>query len=95
MTLKEHIHQLVDSLDDDDDRLQVAEQVLELEPNGAGGSDDDEEPVDDDDGNSNASEPQKVGRLSFFGIGEGDPPDASERVDELVGLAIDRRHPTS
>jgi hypothetical protein len=29
MTLKEHIHQLVDSLADDDDRLQAAEQVLE------------------------------------------------------------------
>jgi Tfp pilus assembly protein PilZ len=36
MTLKEHIHQLVDSLADDDDRLQAAEQVLELDPNGAG-----------------------------------------------------------
>jgi hypothetical protein len=33
MTLKEHIHQLVDSLADDDDRLQAAERLLET--NGA------------------------------------------------------------
>ena len=32
--------------------------------------------------------------LGFFGIGEGRPRDASERVDELVGRAI-RRHRTS
>jgi hypothetical protein len=31
------------------------------------------------------------GRLSFFGVGEGSPPDASERVDELVGDAVRRR----
>jgi hypothetical protein len=38
---------------------------------------------------------KKVGRLSFFAIGEGDPPDAARRVDEFVGRAIDRRHPTA
>jgi plasmid stability protein len=32
------------------------------------------------------------GRLSFFAIGEGSPPDASEQVDELVGDALARRH---
>lgn len=31
------------------------------------------------------------GRLGFFAVGEGGPPDASERVDELVGKAIGRR----
>ena len=28
------------------------------------------------------------GRMGFFGIGEGEPDDASERVDELVGRAV-------
>jgi predicted transcriptional regulator len=32
------------------------------------------------------------GHLSFFAIGEGDPEDASEHVDRLVGRAVDRRH---
>jgi hypothetical protein len=32
------------------------------------------------------------GRLSFFAIGEGSPADASERVDEIVGDALVRRH---
>lgn len=32
------------------------------------------------------------GRLSFFAIGDGGSPEASERVDELVGEAIGRRH---
>jgi hypothetical protein len=36
--------------------------------------------------------PPKSGRLGFFAIGEGSPDDASERVDELVREAIDRRH---
>jgi Ribbon-helix-helix protein, copG family len=31
------------------------------------------------------------GRLSFFAIGEGSSDDASERVDELVREAIERR----
>jgi len=35
--------------------------------------------------------PAPAGRLGFFAIGEGDPIDASERVDELVGEAIARR----
>ncbi|MBO0703885.1 MAG: CopG family transcriptional regulator [Candidatus Dormibacteraeota bacterium] len=29
--------------------------------------------------------------LSFFGVGEGWPPDASERVDEFVGAALRER----
>jgi hypothetical protein len=29
--------------------------------------------------------------LSFFAIGEGGPPDASERVDEFVSASVDRR----
>lgn len=35
------------------------------------------------------------GRLSFFAIGDGGPPEASERVDELVSKAIGRRHDAS
>jgi hypothetical protein len=35
--------------------------------------------------------PPADGRLSFFALGEGSPPDASEHVDELVGRAISRR----
>jgi Ribbon-helix-helix protein, copG family len=31
------------------------------------------------------------GRLSFFSVGDGSPPDASERVDKLVGNAVARR----
>jgi hypothetical protein len=82
MTTKERLHQLIDSLPDTPEtarRLAAAEH--DLEPNGSGEPD--------------GAEPKKVGRLSFFGIGEGDPPDASRRVDEFVGRAIDRRHPAS
>jgi hypothetical protein len=35
--------------------------------------------------------PRTDGRLGFFGVGEGSPPDASERVDELVATAVRRR----
>ena len=35
--------------------------------------------------------PQPDGRLSFFAIGDGSPPDASERVDELVARSVGRR----
>ncbi|MGH8987579.1 MAG: CopG family transcriptional regulator [Acidimicrobiales bacterium] len=35
--------------------------------------------------------PPAAGRLGFFAIGEGEPTDASERVDEFVGKAITRR----
>ena len=31
------------------------------------------------------------GRMGFFGVGDGQPDDASERVDELVGRAVARR----
>lgn len=34
---------------------------------------------------------QDDGRLSFFGVGNGLPPDVSERVDEYVGKAVRRR----
>ncbi|MGH2717199.1 MAG: ribbon-helix-helix protein, CopG family [Actinomycetota bacterium] len=37
--------------------------------------------------------PTAAGRLGFFAVGEGEPPDASERVDELVGEAIGHHHP--
>jgi hypothetical protein len=36
-----------------------------------------------------AAEPGR--RLSFFGIEDGGPADASERVDEYVGRAVRRR----
>lgn len=35
------------------------------------------------------------GGLSFFAIGEGGPADTSERVDEIVGDVIGRRHDDS
>ncbi len=35
--------------------------------------------------------PQPDGRLSFFGVGDGSPKDASERVDELVAASVHRR----
>lgn len=34
--------------------------------------------------------PPPAGPLSFFGVGEGESADASERVDELVGQAVHR-----
>ncbi len=34
---------------------------------------------------------QPGGRLSFFAIGEGSPPDASERVEEFVVKSVRRR----
>ena len=36
-------------------------------------------------------EPLPGGRLSFFGVGEGGPADASERVDDYVADAMRRR----
>ena len=35
--------------------------------------------------------PAPTGHLGFFAVGEGGPPDASERVDEFVGKAVARR----
>jgi hypothetical protein len=35
--------------------------------------------------------PQPDGALSFFGVGEGSPGDASERVDEFVAKGVRRR----
>lgn len=38
-------------------------------------------------------DPRQGGPLSFFAVGEGGPPDASERVDEHVAEAMrERRH---
>lgn len=39
--------------------------------------------------------PATTGSLGFFGVGEGGPLDASERVDELVGKAIARERRSS
>jgi hypothetical protein len=36
-------------------------------------------------------EPRPGGRLSFFGVGEGGPADASERVDDYVADAVRKR----
>ena len=36
--------------------------------------------------------PPAQGHLSFFGVGEGSPRDASQRVDELVTKSVRRRH---
>ena len=46
-------------------------------------------------GDSDAAEPTKVGWLSFFGIGASDASDVSERFEEYLGIAIDKRHPRS
>lgn len=40
-------------------------------------------------------EPTTGGALSFFGIGEGGPPDAAAHAEEWVGRAISRRHSRS
>lgn len=37
-------------------------------------------------------EPPRPGPLGFFAVGDGDPPDVSERADEFVSEAIARRH---
>ena len=36
-------------------------------------------------------EPAPSGRLGFFSVGDGGPPDVSERTEEFVGEAIRRR----
>jgi hypothetical protein len=82
MTTKERLHELIDRLPDSPEterRLAAAEH--DLEPSGAG--------------NGAVVKAKKAGRLSFSAIGAGDPPDASERVDEFVARAIDRAHPAS
>ena len=81
MTIKERLHKLVDELSEleADAALQI---LIARRNNGAAPS-------------AQAKQPEKVGRLPFFGIGEGGPPDAARRVDEFVGRAIDRRHPAS
>ena len=38
-------------------------------------------------------EPSTTGRLGFFAVGDGSPPDASERVDEFVAKSILRQGP--
>lgn len=35
---------------------------------------------------------ESAGPLSFFAVGDGEPDDVSERVDEFVGEAVNRRH---
>jgi len=39
-------------------------------------------------------QPSADGHLSFFSVGEGAPADVSERIDEFVSQAVDRRRPT-
>ena len=81
MTVKERLHKLVDELTEleADDALRI---LIARRKNGTASP-------------ARAKQPEKVGRLPFFGIGEGGPPDAARRVDEFVGRAIDRRHPAS
>ena len=79
MTLKEHIIELVQSMSDDDDRLQAAERLLET----------------DDSGNGSVVKAKKRKRLSFSAIGASDASDVSERFEEYLGRAIDRRNPIS
>jgi hypothetical protein len=40
-------------------------------------------------------EPEHNRALSFFAIGAGGAPDAAAHAKELVGRAVDRRHPAS
>jgi hypothetical protein len=75
MTVKERIHQLVDAMSEDDDRLQAAERLL-----GSNGS---------------VVKAKKRKRLSFSAIGASDASDVSERFEEYLGRAIDRRNPIS
>jgi hypothetical protein len=79
MTIKERLHALVDELSEleANDALRI---LVARRKNGNAN-------------NGAVSKTKKRRRLSFSGIGAGDPPDASERVDEFVGLAIDKRHP--
>jgi hypothetical protein len=80
MATKERVHQLVDSLPDTPEtELRLDSIVQELEPNN-----------NDDSG---TTEPKKARRLSFTAIGASDASDVSERFDEYLGHAIDRRHP--
>jgi hypothetical protein len=81
MTVKERLHKLIDELSEleADDALRI---LIARHKNGAVSS-------------APAKEPKKVGRLSFFGIGESDPVDGAKRFDELLGIAIDKRHPRS
>lgn len=37
-------------------------------------------------------DPAPTGRLGFFAVGDGGPPDVSERTEEFVGEAVARRH---
>lgn len=40
-------------------------------------------------------EPAQGGALSFFGIGEGGPPDVAANAEDWVGKAMTRRHSRS
>ena len=82
MTIKDRLHKLIDSLPDTPETERRLETIArELSSNGAG--------------NGAVVKAKKRRRLSFSGIGAGDPPDASERVDEFVSRAIDQAHPAS
>jgi hypothetical protein len=82
MPIKELLHKLIDSLPDTPETERRLKSIAtDLSANGAG--------------NGSGVKAKKVGRLSFFSIGEGGPPDASERVDEFVARAIDQAHPAS
>jgi hypothetical protein len=82
MTVKERVIKLIDSLPDTPESERWLKSIAkDLSSTGTS--------------NGTGGKAKKVGWLPFFGIGEGDPPDASRRVDEFVGLAIDKRHARS
>jgi hypothetical protein len=95
MTVKERVIKLIVSLPDTPEaKLQLDDIEHKLEPDGNGDGNADE-PVQHSDGDSDTSEPAKAKRLSFAAIGASGTADVSERFDEYLGLAIDRRHPRS
>lgn len=83
MTVKERLHKLVDELSEleADDALRT---LIARRKNGAVSP-----------AQAKPKQAKKVGRLSFSAIGEADPPDGAKRFDELLGRAIDCRHPIS
>jgi hypothetical protein len=82
MTVKDRVIKLIDSLPDTPETERRLKSIAK-------------DLSSTDSSNGAGAKATKVGRLSFFGIGEGGPPDASERVDEFVARAIDSAHPSS
>jgi hypothetical protein len=82
MTVKERVINLIESLPDTPENERWLKSIAtDLSANGTS--------------NGGSVKAKKVGRLSFSGIGASDASDVSERFEEYLGLAIDKRHPRS